>query len=417
VGAPNLYRWSSGQLTLINLLPSVLVGTPGASLAAPAGAVSSDGQRIYWTQSGNLFLREGSATKAVDDEVAIGGGGEFQSATPSGAVAFFTKAGHLYRYEALADTATDLTPAGEVVGVLGASEDGSRVYYQTASGLLLRDGAITTPVAPATGTTRLSIDGTRLAFLSKAALTGYDNTDQITGEADSELFLYDAGSKALICASCNPKGVPPIGPSTISGAISNGKGAGATQIYKPRALSANGRRLFFDSRDALVTLDTNNDKDVYQWEAQGTGSCTTAGGCFALISSGRSEGGASFVDASPDGADVFFLTDGSLIPSDPGVVDLYDAREGGGFPVLPNPIPCEGDACQPLPSPPEDPTPGTQVSTGGNPPVRFEKTRCPRGKRAVVRKGKRRCVAKRDHRRDGKRHKGRKAKSQGRGGR
>ena len=31
------------------------------------------------------------------------------------------------------------------------------------------------------------------------------------------------------------------------------------------------------------------------------------------------------------------------------------------------PIPCEGDACQPLPPEPEDPTPGTLVPNPGNP--------------------------------------------------
>lgn len=30
---------------------------------------------------------------------------------------------------------------------------------------------------------------------------------------------------------------------------------------------------------------------------------------------------------------------------------------------------CVGDSCQPLPPEPEDPTPGTLVPTGGNPPL------------------------------------------------
>lgn len=34
-------------------------------------------------------------------------------------------------------------------------------------------------------------------------------------------------------------------------------------------------------------------------------------------------------------------------------------------------IPCEGDACQPLPETPEDPTPGTLTPSEGNPPLRF----------------------------------------------
>ncbi len=424
---PNLYDWSGGQLRLINLLPHVL-STSGAALAAPAGAVSTDASRVYWRdrESGDLFLGEGSVTKQVDDEA--GGGGSFEAATPDGSIALFTAAGHLYRYSAVTDSSTDLTPAGGVLGVLGASADGSRVYYQSSGGLQRWHAGTTTQIAPgaaaadpanfppATGTARLSADGTRLAFLSEAPLTGHDNTDQNTGEPDSQVFLYDAsangGAGGLVCASCNPSDAQPIGPSSIPGAIANGKGPLATQAYKPRALSANGRRLFFDSRDALVTQDTNNDKDVYEWEAQGTGTCATAGGCVNLISSGRSEDGASFVDASEGGRDVFFLTDGSLVPSDPlGTFDLYDAREGGGFPIPEDPIPCEGDACQPLPSPPEDPTPGTQVPTSGNPPVRFPPRACPKGKRPVVRKGKRRCVPR--HQKSGKRR----GKAPSRGGR
>jgi hypothetical protein len=34
-------------------------------------------------------------------------------------------------------------------------------------------------------------------------------------------------------------------------------------------------------------------------------------------------------------------------------------------------IVCEEDSCQPLPSPPEDPSPGTLVPSEGNPPIHF----------------------------------------------
>ena len=381
--ATNLYRWDGTQLTLINVLPGQSKGTPGVILAAPGGAVSADGSQVYFTlvEDGALYLAEtGKETKLVPE--TVGGGASFETASADGSTALFTKGGSLFRYDATSETSEPL--AAGVEAVLGAAADGFHVYYLTAAGLFLRNGASTSKVAadadsgnypPATGAARVSPDGTRLAFLSKASLTGYDNTDQNTGEPDMEVFLYDAtangGAGGLTCVSCNPAGTAPIGPSSIPGAIANGTGPYGTQMYKPRVLTDDGRRLFFDSRDALVTQDTNNDDDVYEWEAQGTGTCTQAGGCLQLISSGRSEDGASFVDASASGRDAFFLTDGSLVEADPGAVDLYDAREGGGFPVPPKPIPCEGDACQPLPSPPEDPTPGTLVPTEGNPPVRF----------------------------------------------
>ncbi len=376
---PNLYEYSSGQLSLVNV-------NPGARLAAQGGGVSADGSRVYFTEAGKLWLREGAT---APHELAAAA--ELQTATPSGAFAFYTKAEKLYRYDASSHTSTELTPAGEVEGVLGASEDGSRVYYATAAGIFSWHGSLS-PVAatpgaategdypPSTGTARVSADGARLLFLSTAPLTDYDNTDANTGQPDSEVFLYSAaGAGSLTCVSCNPTNERPVGPSTIPGASSNGdEGAAAegeivTRVYKPRVLSASGNRVFFDSEDALVALDTNKASDVYQWEAQGTGTCNRSGGCQNLISNGKDPEGASLVDASESGDDSYFLTSESLVNSDPGSADVYDARVGGGFPEPTKPIPCEGDACVPLPAGPEDPTVGSLIPGVGNPPVHFPK--------------------------------------------
>ncbi len=374
----NLYEWSGGELNLINEPAS-----HHAQLAAQAGAISSDGRRVYFTdgEDSPIFLHEeGQPTKLI--EKTLGGAGSFQTASADGSLAFFTIGGDLYRYDALTETTSEPL-ATEVLGVLGASQDGSYLYYSTAVGVFLWHSGNVTKVAsgsadpsdypPTTGTARVTPDGTHLAFLSKAPLTGYDNTDQQSGEPDSEVYLYAAATNQLTCASCNPSGERPLGPSSIPGAIANGEGPTATDSYKPRDLSEDGTRLFFDSSDALVPQDSNAAPDVYGREAQGAGTCQAPNGCLNLISSGRSPEGASFVDASSDGSDVFFLTDASLVSSDPGSVDLYDAREGGGFPQPAAPIECEGDACQPLPAAPEDPTPGTLIPSSGNPPLHFPK--------------------------------------------
>jgi hypothetical protein len=402
---PNLYLYSpGGGLSLVNVLPAQSQGTPGASLAAPAGAVSADGGRVYFNLAGSLYLRDGAQTKQVD--AAAGGGGAFQAASSDGSVAFFTKAGHLWRYLAAgAGSATDLTPAGGVAGVLGASGDGSSVYYQDSAALKLWRTGSTTMVAPgagatdasnyppATGTARVSAAGSRLLFVATASLTGYDNKDQNSGLPDSQVYLYDAaGAGSLRCVSCNPTFGRPIGPSDVPGAIANGTVAGSTQAYKPRVLSADGGRVFFESHDAIALTDTNGSVDVYQWEAQGSGSCGRAGGCVELISDGRGTGGSRFADASADGADAFFLTAKSLVRDDHGAVDLYDARVGGGFPPAPEPIACNGDACQPLPSEPVDPTLTTLLPGPGNPGVRYPRTGNPCGKGKVRRNGK--CVKK-----------------------
>jgi hypothetical protein len=380
-GAQNLYRWSGGVLTLVNLLPGDTTGTPGAAIAAPIGAVSEDGSRVYFTESEDalLYLREaGGPTRPVEE--TLPGRGQFQTASADGSIAFLTASGHLYRYQATNNTAVDITPGGEVSGVLGASADGARVYFQDATGLELWDEGTTTLVAagadatvpsdhpPATATVRLSADGRQIAFLSRAPLGGYDNLDAETHLPDTELYLFDAVADHLVCASCNPAGERPQGSASIPGAQANG----STTLYRPRALSENGRRLFFDSSDDLLGTDTDTRSDVYQWEAQGEGDCVQSPGCLSLISGGHGEGG-TFLDASSNGADVFFLTGDSLVQRDPGSIDAYDARVGGGIPEPQPPIPCVGDACQPLPFPPDDPNPGTTLPNSGNPAPHYYK--------------------------------------------
>lgn len=371
--ADGLYEWDGAGLVQV-AAGSDLV------LAAPIGAVASNGS-VYFDEleDGPLRLHEeGGPTKVLPN--TIGTGAAFQVASSDGSIAYYTAAGVLYRYRAATETSDSI--ATGVSGVLGATSDGSSVYYQDAAGLELWSGGAPITVAegadaaqasdfpPATGTARVAESGT-LAFLSSAELTAYDNADADTGQPDPELYLYrparGAAAAELFCVSCNPTGERPEGATTIPGAPANG----STSAYKPRALSADGNRLIFDSADRLFALDTNKQSDVYQWEASGEGDCVRVSGCVSLLSDGRDPRGASFVDASADGKDAFFLTNGSLVGADPGSVDLYDARVGGGFPEPEKPIPCNGDACQPLPGEPEDPTPGTLVSNPGNPPTRY----------------------------------------------
>jgi hypothetical protein len=407
----NLYERSGGGLSLLNVRPGESASAPGAALAAQGGAVSSDGSRVYWTEGGDLYLREnaeapqspldgaGSCTDAAAAcTFLVSEGGQFEVASTNGSVALFSKGGHLYRYAA-AKASSDIVPGGGVQGVLGASADGSYVYYLSAAGLFLWHGGATSKVAagaaagnypPTTGTARVTPDGRHLVFVSSAELTEFDSFGL------AEVFLYGprpgGAAASLTCVSCNPAGERPNGPASIPGAIANGTGPAATDVYKPRALSGDGSHVFFDSGDALAIQDTNKKPDVYEWEAGGVGGCARSQGCVGLVSSGRSPEASSFVDASADGVDVFFLTESSLVAQDPGSYDLYDARAGGGLPQPPAREICVGDKCQPLPAPPDDPTPGTLVANGGNPPLRFVK---PHKKRSHKKK----------HRRGGRSHK------------
>jgi len=258
---------------------------------------------------------------------------------------------------------------------------------------------------------RSSPDGRYLAFMSRRALSGYDNRDAVSGKPDQEVFLYDSsaggGQGALTCASCDPSGARPHGVpykqiDTAEGGLSGGSRiwpAGAwiaaivpgwrtlsevqgLALYQPRYLSNSGRVLF-NSADALVPQDTNSNMDVYEYEPAATGGCNgkresfspASGGCAEPISSGTAKEESVLLDASESGDDIFFLTGQRLLPSQDldTSLDVYDAHACSAaspcLPEAPTPPPaCEGDACQSPGAPPEDQTPGSLTYQGpGNP--------------------------------------------------
>jgi hypothetical protein len=112
------------------------------------------------------------------------------------------------------------------------------------------------------------------------------------------------------------------------------------------------------------------------------------------------------MDAS--GENVFFTTRDRLVAADQDdLIDLYDARVGGGFAAEAQPpIPCSGETCQP-----PTPVPAEAASASQNPlgQGNYKPPKC--RKNQVLRSG--RCVKKPHHK--GKKNQG-KAKSTKRGG-
>jgi DNA-binding beta-propeller fold protein YncE len=253
-------------------------------------------------------------------------------------------------------------------------------------------------------TARSSPDGHYFTFMSRRSLSGYDNRDAKSGEADEEVFLFDSSSGKLSCVSCNPDGARPAGvfdPSretlpglvvdyarswqerwlaaSIPGWTTQSLG---TALYQSRYLSDSGR-MFFNATDALVPEDKNEVSDVYQFEPPGVGDCTSSsatystasGGCVNLISSGSSKQESAFLDASQGGDEVFFLTAARLAKSDvDGAMDVYDAHVCSSSSPCPPPPPpttsCEGDSCQNPSSPPGEQTPSSLTYKGPeNPPA------------------------------------------------
>jgi hypothetical protein len=299
-----VYEWSStpagGALQLVSVLPasegggpaghnSDVGGSPGFPLSGGRHAVSDDGSRIFWVSElptgYALYMRDtvkGETVRLDMPQAGMPSGGTpfsyFQIASSDGSRVFFTDFDQeqrltpqsgttgqdLYECEIVEEAGklkcrlTDLTPesggrSAEVRRkVLGASEDGSYVYF-VANGVLgdgaergaqqgscgsssatcnlyeYHDGAVTFITALSAAdetdwgydagasfsvgplTARVSPDGRYLAFMSERSLTGYDNRDANSGKPDMEVYLYDAMAGRLMCASCNPTGSRPTG--------------------------------------------------------------------------------------------------------------------------------------------------------------------------------------------------------------
>jgi hypothetical protein len=412
-------------------------------------AVSADGSRVYWTAAasgpGKIYLRlDGTSTVPVS-ATATSKAAQFLGASADGSKALFTVADpstalneNLYEYDLATEESTLI--AGEVPGIAGASEDLSHLYFVSreaiggagasgAANLYLHHEGTNTFIATLAGTdvetneeghfsdiarepvyrvARATPDGRHLLFMSFNRLTGFDNTDVGSGHAAMEVFEYSTATNAVDCISCNPAGARPTGrvvkaPNGAEMWLAALVPAGENQLYVPRAQSEDGNRIFFNSYDGLVAGDTNGRADVYEWERPGSGGCGESsaayspsnGGCISLISSGTSPVDSEFVDSSADGRDAFLTTDASLLPQDPGLIDLYDARAGGGFPPpTSQPAACEGEACQGPYSPPNDPTPASATFHGAGNVKEGVSSRCAKGK--ARRKG--RCVAKKKRR-------------------
>ncbi len=417
-----LYDFSGGELHLVSILPD---GTASAAESNSLGerrggfypegqtstrhnTVSADGSRIFWTAAdilsqGRIYVRlDGATTVPVS-----AGDAHWWNASADGSKALYSEGdltiGKASLKEFDVDSETTTTITDEAYGVAGASEDLSYIYFASNEALdagasagepnlyLYHAGAVSfiatlstldinrassvVKAEPVYHASRVTPDGRHIAFESIRSLSGYDNTDALSGEPDMEAYVYDAESDRLSCPSCNPSGARPVGqrlrrPFTVVDELEGSNSEPARWAaawltteeeasYSSHVLSDDGNRLFFNAFDALVPEDTNGRQDVYEWEAQGSGDCQKPAGCLSLISTGQSPKSSAFMDASPNGSDVFFETAASIDPQDPGGIDIYDARIGGGFPTPPQPTPCLGDACQSPPAAPNDPTPAS----------------------------------------------------------
>jgi hypothetical protein len=236
----------------------------------------------------------------------------------------------------------------------------------------------------------LTSDGAHLSFLSTRRLTNYRNVvagGAICGAsyhhqgyaACPEVYLYDAQTERLSCASCAPSGAPPVAglSERINEPATYLPGDFGSLTHMRRWISADGDRVFFDSVEPLLARDTNGVQDVYEWERAGSGSCTAGsnfdgGGCLYLLSDGAGGSRGSYLlDADETGDNVFFVSRTGLVPGGgEEKPNLFDARVDGGFKGAPGeivqPPECKtAEECkEPSPDPPVESFPATAAFSG-----------------------------------------------------
>jgi hypothetical protein len=328
---------------------------PGGACNAPADAAFAgaavDGSRIYVTTAQQLVNGDTNETTDLYEYDLP------TAATPHPSPALVEVSG--------------VSGEADVEGVVNVSDDGSRVYFvaagilaanadslgeSAASGdhnLYVWERDASHPAAKITFIGRLedndvclwgagprlcvrraqgTADGRYLLLPTTSPLVVSDT------DASQDMYRYDAATGAMVRVSTNVNGV---------GGNSEGLDAeaeappferqGTAGFHRSRvAVSNDGQAIVFSTSESLSPADTNGVSDVYLWKA----------GRVSLVSSGRWPAGATNASIDAQGQNIYFETSEPLTPDDGDtVLDLYDARVGGGFGRI-QASSCSGEGCQ-----------------------------------------------------------------------
>lgn len=282
----DVYQRFNGTTTLVSTGPT---GGNGAFPARYQGN-SQDGSRVWFETAESLVAGDGDTQNDVYEhsggtttQVSTGGNGAFD--------AFFD----------------------------GASGDGSHVFFHTAEPLAGGDTDTNRDVYDRTGGTTVRVstgpvggNGAFDAFFTGASLDG------------SHVFLETAEPLVATDTDTHQDVYERVG-GTTTNRVSTGSGGGngAFDAFFDGA-SADGSRVFFDTSESLEPSDTDTTSDVYErWNGATTHITTGPTGGNAAL-------GAFFDGASTDGTRAFFNTRESLVTGDTDTArDVYAATVAG----------------------------------------------------------------------------------------
>ena len=333
----------------------------GLALVAPAtsaagtsfAGASSDGSKVF-VRTGeqlvsgdtdgdtDIYERSGGTTTWVSRGQINGNGAfsaDFEGASSDGSKVFFATYERLVSgdtdsqhdvYERSGGTTTQVSQgqingngASFYVDFIGASSDGSKVFFATYERLVSgdtdshydlyeRSGGTTTQVSQGqiNGNGNFHVETFQfdpgLDFSSDGSKVFFATQEQlVSGDTDSSTDVYERS-----------------GGTTTQVSQGQINGNGGFDVYF-EGTSSDGSKVFFWTDEQLVSGDTDSEYDIYE----------RSGGSTTQVSEGAINGDGAFAaffrGASSDGSKVFFETDEQLVSGDTDFLhDIYE-RSGG----------------------------------------------------------------------------------------
>ena len=279
----DVYQRSGGTTTLVSTGPS---GGNGPNDTVFRG-ISDDGSRVFFETDESLVA--GDTDTVTDVYERSGGSTTHVSTGPSGGNGSF-----------FADFAAASADGSVVIfitdeSLVAADTDAEVDLYQRSGGAttLVSTGSAGGNGAFAASFSGISASGSRVFFTSAEQLE--------PGDTDSSSDIYQRSSGATTRISTGPAG---------------GNGA-FVPLFS--GSSADGSRVFFETREVLTADDTDASRDVYERAGATTTRLSTG------LTGGNGAVSAFFEAASETGNQVFFTTAESLLASDTdAVTDVYE---------------------------------------------------------------------------------------------